>query len=136
MALDSILRSGVALANRMTGSLQAVVTHEAWTGTDTFNKPTYATAVSRPAIVDLNQRRSIERDGTVIVSRASITFLSPIAANGASGRREPIDPRDRLTLPDGTTGPILEVAGAVDPTTGYPYAPTVALGDKGTGVSA
>jgi hypothetical protein len=54
--------------------------------------------------------------------------LTPVAANGTTGRREPIDPRDRLTLPDGAVGNILAVEGLGDPDTNHNYFYQVYLG--------
>ena len=131
MGLDTVIRNAVATANRVTGALQATVTHAAWTGADSYSKPTYATAVPRQAIVEFKQRMRRLPNGEEVMQQATVTFLSPIAANGASGRREPVDPRDRITLPSGLTGPILDVSGMVDPSTDAPYMLTVALGPTG-----
>lgn len=128
MGLADVVRSGVALADTVTTDLQAAVTHKAWTGRDVDRKPTYAAGVSRLAIVERRQRLIRTATGEQILSRHRIAFLRPIAANGAATRREPIDPRDVLTLPDGDTGPILEVTGVVDPSTGAPYYAEVWLG--------
>ena len=64
---------------------------------------------------------------------AKVTILQPITANGTSGRTEPVDPRDKVTLPDGTVGPILDVAGLVNPDTGYPYMFEIWLGGSKVG---
>lgn len=129
MSLATILRSGVALTDSITDSLQVAVTHEAWSGLSSYGAPTFATGVSRDAIVDYGPRLIRDASGQEVPVRATVMILRPIAANGASGRREPIDPRDRFTLPDGTTGPILEVRqGVVDPSTSRPYCYEVALG--------
>lgn len=130
MGLDAIVRSGVALANRITDSLQVDVTHEAWTGDDKYVKPTFAAAVTRSAIVEMRPRLRRLASGKEVMAYAVVTFLVPIAANGAAGRREPIDPRDRITLPDGFTGPILEAVGVTDPTTNRPYVLEVVLGER------
>jgi hypothetical protein len=128
MALDALIRSAVATANRATASLQATVTHEAWIASDSFGAPVFATAVQRQALVEYRQQLRRANDGQEVMQRARVTFVEPVSANGAADRREPIDPRDRIVLPDGTTGPILDVAGMADPSTGAPYALEVALG--------
>ena len=66
--------------------------------------------------------------GADVVVRASVTFLTPLTANGAETRTEPIDPRDKIILPDGTTGPIVNISGPVDPDTGAPFLFEVLLG--------
>ena len=129
MALDTILRKGVALANTLTAALQDTVKHEAWIGHDGFAKPTYdPSSINRQAIVEMDQRLIRLADGQEVQQRARVTVIGPITGNGANGRKEPVDPRDRITLPDGTTGPILDVKGVSDPSTGAPYAYTIILG--------
>jgi hypothetical protein len=100
--------------------LLGYVTHEAWIGQDGDGKPVYAVAVSRKAIVQEGStpfRRG--SDGETITTRACISFREAVEPNGATGRHEPIDPRDRITLASGLTGPIVSDGGAVvNPTTG------------------
>lgn len=121
MALDAIVRSVVATANRVTASLQATVTHEAWTGKDVYNKPSYAAGVARQALVEWEPELQRKADSEQIRCRARLTFLQPITPQGTAGRREPIDPRDRITLANGYSGPILRVPGLEDPSTALPY---------------
>lgn len=131
MGLATTLRNAVAVASRVTGGsggVQCDVTHEAWTGRDGYGKPTYASGKTRKAIVERTQRMIRTTGGNDVLSRARITFLDIIKANGATGRTEPIDPRDRFTLPDGTTGPVLDVIGVIDPSTERPFAHEVLLG--------
>lgn len=130
MDLSAILRSGVATVDRTTLSGQVAVTHEAWISADTYSKPAYDDPVTLMALVEMKQSKRTLPGGTEIVQRAVLTFTRPVAANGATGRREPIDPRDRITLPSGFTGPILDVEGVVDPSTGSPYSLTVTMGDS------
>lgn len=133
MSLDAIVRSGLATAARVTANLQVTVTHEAWTGVDGYGKPTFSRARCVRAIVEQRQRAMRSRSGEVIFTRASVLILEPLAPNGARGRVEPIDPRDRVTLPDGTTGPIVDVNGLVDPSTDAPYYAEVWIGDVAGG---
>lgn len=128
MGLDSIIRSGVATIDAVTASLQVSVTHAAWTGHGNYAEPTYATGVARKAIVVFKQRMRKLGNGQEVLQQASVVFPRPIAANGTADRREPIDPRDKLTLPNGYTGPILDVQGVVDPLTNAPYSLEVILG--------
>lgn len=93
--------------------LLAPVLHEAWTGQDEYGAPTYDEAVTLQAMVQEGTNQVRTRAGEVITTRACISFLEPVAANGAGGRREPIDPRDRFTLPSGYTGPIVDNVGAM-----------------------
>ena len=62
------------------------------------------------------------------MSKTKLTFVRPIPDEGTAGRREPIDPRDKITLPDGTAGPIINTGGLVSGGTGKPYMLEVWLG--------
>jgi hypothetical protein len=73
--------------------------------------------------------------GAEVLQIATVTIIGPVAANGADERREPVDPRDRITLPNGFSGPILDVGGVVDPDTGSPYSVQVILGSPQAGVT-
>jgi len=119
----------VAAVNEQTASLQVPVMHEAWVGADALGDDLpLAAPVSRPALVQEGVLHHKKPDGQVITTKARISFLVPVEPNGAEGRQEPIDPRDRITLPSGLTGHIVEVPGVlVDPATGRPYVSTVWL---------
>lgn len=123
-----LVRSGVALADSLTTTLQPSVTHEAWTGNDGEGGYTYATGVSRAALVERKQKMVRSSTGEEVMSTHVVTFLRPIAAQGTSGRQEPIDPRDRITLPDGTRSSILSINAFIDKDTGRGYLHEVYLG--------
>lgn len=125
-----IIRTGVALANSLTSTLQVTIMHTPWIGVDANNVAQYGTPVARQAIVEykLDSREKVY--GEENLQSCTITFLNPIAANGAANRDEPIDPRDRMVLPDGTSGPLISVKGIVDPSTNKPYLYQVILGDS------
>jgi len=61
------------------------------------------------------------RDATVTMVEPSVLILEPVDDNGATGRKEPIDPRDRITLPDGRILTQLLVEMVMDPETNRPY---------------
>jgi hypothetical protein len=128
MALADIVRSGVALANTLTASLQVSVQHKAWTGSDAYGAPTYADAIVRNGLLEAKTRVLRRPNGEEVLQQSQLTILEPVAANGAAGRAEPIDPRDRFVLPDGTEKAALDVSGLADPSTGAPYGFEVALG--------
>lgn len=128
MGLDEVIRSAIAIAKSVTADLQADITLKAWTDAGAYGTPTYATAVTLPALVEEKHRLIRNADGEDMMSKTKVTILQPVTANGTTGRREPIDPRDEITLPNGATGPILDVAGLIDPSTGYPYMPEVWMG--------
>lgn len=136
MDFSSLIRNvGLPIIDNLTGSLQAVITIEPWTGSDDYSKPTYGSAVSIPCIIeDASHLRRVGRskedivDGQESQVKTTITIPRPLASNGATGRREPIDPRDKITLPNGSTGPILNIDGVLDPLTSKLYMFTVELG--------
>lgn len=119
----------VAVADNVTQDLQVTVQHYPWIGNDsTYDKPRYDTPVSRLALVEMKQRLIRLPSGQEIMQRAVVTFLRPIAPNGADGRREPIDPRDKIVLPNGYTGPIKNVEGLETHLDNSPYFAEVVLG--------
>lgn len=125
-----LVAQGVALADSLTATLQANCTYEAWLGVDRFGKESYAAGVSMPTLIERKQDLVVDYEGEEVLSLATISILRPITNNGAAGRQEPIDPRDRFTLPDGTTGRILTVESFVSPTSGAGYFHVVKLGAK------
>jgi len=128
--LISIINTGIGLAADLTSSLQGSVTHIAWIGKDSFNKPVYDNPVTLTGVlIELKQEQKIQiSTGRVITTKAHLTFLQPITPNGATGRTEPIDERDKLFLPDGTTGPIHRAEGFMNPKTIRPFVLEVWLG--------
>jgi hypothetical protein len=129
MSLADIVKAGVAIADSQTQSLQVPVTFEAWIGDDeVYSRPQYAAPVTMMALVEMKQRLIRLPNEEEILQRAMVTFLRPIAPNGAAERREPIDPRDKITLPNGYTGPIKNVEGLETTLPNSPYFVEVTLG--------
>lgn len=126
-----ILRAGVALADSLTKGLQCSVQWEAYTGQGA-NGRQYAAPVTLSAIVDFTTRQYVSKDGKVSTIAATVTVVGDVLPNGAvtvPPRREPIDPKDRITLPNGFTGPIVSAPGAVmDPSTGRGLIHEIMLG--------
>jgi hypothetical protein len=120
MGLRDIVRSGIAVANTLTSDLQATVTREPYTGgQDVRGEPNRGPAVSVKAIVEYKTRLVKTTTGEFVMSAATLTFLDPAIV---------IHPKDRLTMPNGQTGPILETAGLADRVTGSPVLTQVFLG--------
>jgi hypothetical protein len=131
-----ILQSGIAVADALTKGVQAQVTLEQWTGQDEYGNETYATAITIEAVVDYKHKQKTLATGRVVNVVATLTVVGDIAPNSATGRRNPVDPRDKITLPDGTTGPILDAPNAVlDPSTGRGLIHEIMLGEVGSGTS-
>ena len=105
MALDTVVRSAVGVANSVTGALQVDVTHLTGQTVDKYNKRTGGTTTTRQAIVDYKVRKIRLRDGTEHLSRADVFFIGNVT----------VLVTDVITLPDGTTGPILDIGGLADP---------------------
>jgi hypothetical protein len=126
MSLLDALRAGIKVADQITKPLQATVSYVRQTGNDAYG-PTFAAAVSLHAIVDYKAAQVRTREGVLTVSRATITLLNiaeVVTATGGAG----IGNNDVFTLPDGDTGPTLDIGGFVDAGTGHPIATTVMLG--------
>lgn len=115
MGLDDIVRNAVATAHSVTRDLQADVTLYQWTGADETEAPTFGSGRTFPALVENKKRLIRTSSEKTIHARAKVTFLALPSANGAANRREPIDPRDKIVLPDGTTGPVLDIQDLTDP---------------------
>lgn len=132
MGFRDLTRSLLQVADGLTGGtsgFQDTVHLYYWTGIGDFGEPTYqATAIGINAIVIEKQFKRRLSNGEDVIQKAEITIPRPLAAQGAANRREPIDPRDKLVLPNGYTGPILSVDGPVDPATHLPFMMTVILG--------
>lgn len=127
MSLLDVVRSAVAVADKVTRPLQSTVTYKRRIGQDGFGKVTYAIPVQLKAIVDWKARRVRTISGQDTVSRASITFLDITALAAATGGAG-IDDDDKIIMQDGSTGPILDLGGFIDPGTGVPIATEVMLG--------
>ena len=133
MGLQTTVASGIATAKSVTASLQDDITIAPWTGNSRTGAPSYGTAVTYPALVEWKQKMLKDRSGRDVVTQTKVTILQPITANGTSGRTEPVDPRDKVTLPDGTVGPILDVRGLMNPDTNAAFMWEVWLGGSKVG---
>jgi hypothetical protein len=131
MGLAAVIRSAVEAVRLTTegpDGIQVDVSHEAWVGKDGRAGPLYATAVTRPALAQFRRPQDLRNEGQQIAARCILSFLEPIPATGAIGRREPVDPRDRFTLPNGMTGPVVDVQSMIAPDSEAPLLTVVYLG--------
>lgn len=113
-----IIASGVSIANNLTESLQATVTHKSGLSRDAFGKPTFSTSTSRKAIVEKRSKLLRDAKGQEVLSKALLTFPYPVT----------IANTDMVTLPDSSELAILLVRGIVDPDTNAEYMVEVELG--------
>lgn len=121
MSLDSIIRNGVKTINKTTKSLQPVVQISAWIGSTYKGADSYASPIEVQALVIQKQELRRTASGEMVMTKAYVAFIQPVPPNGAVGRVEPIDPRDKIVLPDGTTGRIVNTDGLIDPAISRPY---------------
>lgn len=132
MSLLDVLRAGVKIADGVTKPLQATVSFWHFVSSDGEGTKTYVPARTAPgaqlkAVVDWTQKSIRTMTGELSVSRASVMFLDIAALNAATGG-EGVDDDDVIVLPDGTTGPILDMKGFIDAVTGHPVVTEVFLG--------
>jgi len=135
--LADILREGVALVQAETESLQASIVLERWLGQNEFGSPTYDTPMELTAVVEKKTKDlkggSASQQETLATTYVGIFVpleevdLS-LMTDEQYVRQGPVDPNDRITLPDGTTGPILNIGGFVDKDTSQPLYHEVWLG--------
>jgi hypothetical protein len=128
VSLLDVLRTGVKIADQVTKPVQATVTyHKATIGSDGYRTITHQTGVSLRAIVDWKQKQVRTLSGMLSVTRAIVTFLD-VAELASATSNDGIGDHDKIVLPDGTTGPILDLGGFIDAGTGQPLATEVMLG--------
>jgi hypothetical protein len=131
MALMDIIRTGVAIANKVVESVKCDVTFEPWIGQNGKGADQYGTPVTLRALVDPTKRQRFTQSGALVMTFATLTILDAVAdtaANTGETREQPIDPRDIIRLPDGGTAPIVQTGGFTDPSTGRPLLNEVILG--------
>jgi hypothetical protein len=124
MGFDALVRKGMAIVNKATLSLQVPVIVEPFDQVDKNTKPLYLDPIlpTPTAIVKLttrviqtgNKAQTSGANEEVVVAAAKITFVRNIA----------IKKRDRITTPDGISGPVVAISGLADPAGGF-YGPTV-----------
>lgn len=128
MSLLDVLRSAVKIADQVTKPVQGTVTFKKMVASnDGYGTKTYPSSVPLRAIIDWKQKQLRTPSGVLSVSRASVTFLD-VAEVARATNGEGIDDNDIIVLPDGTTGPLLDMSGFIDAGTGQPIATEVWLG--------
>ncbi len=119
--MATMISNLIGVADKLTKNLglQVKVSHYAWKSQTATGKPTYGGAVKRGALVDdrAGQRRT--ESGQTISYRVYIVFVAPVLVNV----------KDKIVLPNGRTGPIVDVAGGLlNDKTGEGYLKEVWLG--------
>lgn len=128
-----ILETGIDILDSLIPGFKTTCILEQFTGSDANGDETYASPITIEAVVDYTNKVSL-RNAQIVSISATITILKPVPFNNTltdPPRRNPIDPRDKITLPDGTTGKILSVPGAVNnPSTGTGFIQVVEIGPR------
>ena len=100
-----LLDDAVSIADQVTDALElkATVSHQSFMSADGAGNRLPGPVVFRKALVNKKQQLVKAATGEMVMSQASVTFLSPVI----------VTLYDRIILPDGTTGPILNTEGFV-----------------------
>jgi len=116
----SLVSNAVALADSLASkfSLQSSISHEACVAVSGNGNRTFGTPVTRSAVVVKKQKLVKTASGEIVMSTAYLAFLTPVV----------IGLLDRITLQDGSTGPILNTEGFINVETGNPALTEVYLG--------
>ena len=130
MALDSVLRNGIKTIDKITKSLQAEVSYQPWKSQTEFGKATFGSVKKLKAVVEYNRQLRKTESGEMVMTMASVLFVQPLTPVGGAGRTEPIDPRDKIVMPDGRTGPIVYSKGFTDPISGRTMYHEIWLGSE------
>jgi hypothetical protein len=109
MGLMDLAHSMIEFADNFTQAqgVQATVQHESFISGGGAGSSTHMPPVARPAIVEYKQREVRTSSGEVAMSASTVTFLDPTVE---------VDINDRITLPNGESGPILALGAFVDST--------------------
>ena len=108
MSLRTNIRRAVKTARRSVRSIEVEVQHEYGISRSSSGRITYAHSEMRRAIVEPVVQTYRDAGGASRVSRATVTFLYSFSP--------PVDAADRITLPNGESGPILRISeGVADP---------------------
>ncbi len=129
-----ILDAAASIANSVTKAVgfQSVVQFRHFISADgagvkTYNPPIGQPAASLHALVDWRQKQVRTSLGTLSMSRAYVGFLDyPELSAATSGQG--VSDEDLIILPDGTTGPILDMSGFINPATTHGVITEVWLG--------
>lgn len=124
MSLADSIRDAVGVVHSYTADLQVEIQIEPWMGPPiTFGGPDqFAGPIFPKGFVQEGEVHHKRANGQAITTRAKVAFLGPVPPNGAPGRQEPIDPRDRVTLPSGLSGHLVQLPDVMtNPQTGQPY---------------
>lgn len=94
------------------GGLEVSIGHRAYVAQDALGDgEPFAASVARTAVMKEIKQAQYSVDGMEIQNQSRLVFLGNVTVGS----------HDEITLPDGTTPPILEIGGVRDPTGGRFY---------------
>jgi hypothetical protein len=119
-----VLLVGINIADTLTAGVQSSVSHYAFLGANGDGDESYDDPVPVSCVLDQTRKQVSTPQGRLEAIVATLTF----PRGGIN-----IGPKDKIVLPDGTTGPlILDAPDAVfDPVTGRGFITTVRIGEVG-----
>ena len=113
MPLDSIIRSAVKIADKISDPVQETFTHVVWRGSNGLGAELPPLVV--PGVKALFVSKTVmgeTKDGKVTQQRATLTFLKTMPNYAVAGRTNPIDGNDKFIFADGSVArPVPQVAG-------------------------
>jgi hypothetical protein len=116
----SLLQTVVKIADGVTNSLglQSKVGYRRWLGNENgYGDENLNPKKTLRAVVEYKQKTVVTAAGQEVNSNASVLFIDLPALMLATSNQG-MTTQDEITLPDGTTAPILALDGFVDPKTG------------------
>lgn len=134
MGYDTLIRGLIKnVVSPQFETMKMDITFKAWIGQSGSGKPEYATPRTIRGLVDFAGRGAMRYTsaGVLIMQLCVIQFVDIIGdttPNTGQDRSQPVDGRDILTLPDGSTAPVADTGGFGDSGTGQPFALSVTLG--------
>jgi hypothetical protein len=132
MAIRAALISGIKIVSKQVADVKVPVSFQAWIGDDGKGGDAYAGAVTVRPVVSRKARVIRTEGGQFAHTLATLTFVDPVAPTTAQAgrtRRQPFDPRDLFVLPDGSTAPVVDIGGPMDPKTSDTFIHVVTLGN-------
>lgn len=131
MALADILRDQVASLSNIVDSFKGEAVLHAWIGQDGAGKDEFAAPIPVRAVISMKKEQRFTSGGSLVLTHATLTVLDTIAdttPNANQQREQPIDPRDKIILPDGSTAPVVDSGGPMDPATSRGFINKIVLG--------
>lgn len=125
-----LIQQGLKIIDTQTKSLQVEVQRYAWLGQDGFGDEDWdETPDLIKGVYEPKDEMRHDQDGRRVRVKGVLLIPRPVAPKGGTGRNEPIDYRDKIILPDGSTAPIIGNPTVMDPTTNRPFYHSVMLGE-------